>query len=147
MNQERGGDAIDRDRDDERERGETHRIDLYVHGLSGDAEVARKLDLILNAVGGLVAQGKVTLKQLDDLTAEVAENTKVEESAKTLIEGLAEQIKAAGTDPAKLQALTDSLTASKADLAAAITANTPAAPPTGGSGGSTGASGSSGSGL
>ncbi|MDQ6892181.1 MAG: hypothetical protein M3167_06190 [Acidobacteriota bacterium] len=87
------------------------------------------------------------MKQLDDLTAEVAENTKVEESAKTLIEGLAEQIKAAGTDPAKLQALTDSLTASKADLAAAITANTPAAPPTGGSGGSTGASGSSGSGL
>lgn len=66
-------------------------------------------------------------KELDDLTAEVAANNAIEESAITLINGLAAQIAAAGTDPAKLQALTDSLTAESANLAAAITANTPAA--------------------
>ena len=65
---------------------------------------------------------------IDDLTAQVAQNTSVEESAVTLINGLAAQLAAAGTDPAKLTALQTSLAASAKDLAAAITANTPAAP-------------------
>ncbi len=64
---------------------------------------------------------------IDDLTAQVAQNTTVEASAVTLIEGLAAQIAAAGTDPTKLAALTTSLNTSATALAAAITANTPAA--------------------
>ncbi len=64
---------------------------------------------------------------LDDLTAQVAKNTTVEESAVTLIKGLAAQLAAAGTDPAKLAALQQQLQTSGTDLAAAITANTPAA--------------------
>ena len=68
-------------------------------------------------------------KELDTLTAQVAANDTVIESAIVLIQGLAAAIKAAGTDPAALQALVDSLAAEDAKLAAAVAENTPAAPP------------------
>lgn len=67
-------------------------------------------------------------QQLDDLTAEVTNATTVEQGAITLIQNIAAQLAAAGTDPVKLQALKDQLSTSDAALAAAITANTPAAP-------------------
>ena len=70
-----------------------------------------------------------TSTALATLQAQVAQNTSVEASAVTLIEGLAAQIAAAGTDPTKLAALTTSLNTSATALAAAITANTPASPP------------------
>ena len=66
------------------------------------------------------------MSALDDLTAQVAQNTSVEESAVTLINGLAAQLAAAGTDPAKLASLQTSLAASAKDLAAAVAANTAA---------------------
>ena len=69
-----------------------------------------------------------TQAALAALQAQVAQNTTVEASAVTLIQGLAAQITAAGTDPAALAALTTSLNTSATALAAAITANTPAAP-------------------
>lgn len=67
-----------------------------------------------------------TNQALSDLQAQVAKNEQLEESAVTLIKGLAAQITAAGTDPVALKALTDGLNASASDLAAAVTANTPA---------------------
>lgn len=76
-----------------------------------------------------LTKGAVTMsKQLDDLTAQVAANTSVEQSAITLIQGLHDQLVAAGTDPAKLEALQTQLKASADALAAAVSANTPAAP-------------------
>lgn len=66
---------------------------------------------------------------IDDLTAQVAANTTVIGSALTLIQGLAAALAAAGTDPVKLAALQASLKQSDDDLAAAVAANTPAAPP------------------
>lgn len=66
--------------------------------------------------------------ELDNLTTEVTNATTVEQSAITLIQGLKASLDAAGTDPVKLKALSDSLAASDANLAAAIAANTPAAP-------------------
>ena len=68
------------------------------------------------------------MADLTALTAQVAATTTVEQSAITLIQGLAAQIAAAGTDPAALAALTTSLNTSATALSAAITANTPAAP-------------------
>jgi predicted nucleic acid-binding Zn-ribbon protein len=65
---------------------------------------------------------------LATLQAQVTQNETIEESAVTLITGLAAQIAAAGTDPVALKALSDGLNKSATDLAAAITANTPAAP-------------------
>jgi len=75
------------------------------------------------------------MADLSALTAQVEQNVTVEQSAITLIQGLAAQITAAGTDPVALAALATQLNTSATSLAAAISANTPAAPP------STGATG------
>ncbi len=67
------------------------------------------------------------MADLTGLTAEVTRNTSVEQSALTLIQGLAAQLAAAGTDPVALKALQDQLTQNDDALAAAVAANTPAA--------------------
>lgn len=66
--------------------------------------------------------------QLDALTAEVARNTSVDQSAIALLNGLSQQISDLKNDPAALQALADSLSSSSNDLAAAVLQNTPAQP-------------------
>lgn len=66
-------------------------------------------------------------QELDALTAQVAENTTVIGSAKTLLQNIKSQLDAAGTDPAKLKALSDTLKAEDDSLAQAITDNTPVA--------------------
>ncbi len=60
------------------------------------------------------------MADLTALTAQVAQNTTVEGSAITLINGLAAQIAAAGTDPVALAALQTQLKTSSDALAAAI---------------------------
>ena len=74
--------------------------------------------------------------QLDALTAQVAQNTSVEGSAIQLLTNLgtqltavSAQLAAAGADTAALDGIRTTLATSQAALAAAITANTPAAPP------------------
>lgn len=66
-----------------------------------------------------------TSPELDALTAEVTNTNTVEESAITLISGLAQQILDHVNDPAALTALAASLKDESAKLAAAVTANTP----------------------
>ncbi len=61
---------------------------------------------------------------LDALSAQVQANTDVEQSAVLLIKGIADQLAAAKSDPAKVQALIDKLNASASALAAAVTENT-----------------------
>lgn len=63
---------------------------------------------------------------LDDLQAEVEENSTVIGSAVALLKGLKEKLDAAGTDPVKLKALSDQLDAQNKALAEAVAANTPA---------------------
>jgi hypothetical protein len=63
--------------------------------------------------------------EFDALTAQVAASTTVEQSAITLIEGIAAQL-AGNPTPAQVTALSTSLQTSATALAAAITANTPA---------------------
>lgn len=74
---------------------------------------------------------------LDDLTAQVTQNEEVEASATTLINGIADRIQAAvtaaiaggatATQLAPVQAEVTALKVSSDALAAAVTANTPAA--------------------
>ena len=68
---------------------------------------------------------------LDDLQAQVAQNTNLEQSAVTLIQGIAKQLADAveNNDSAALTALAGQLNTSAAALGAAISANTPAAAP------------------
>ena len=83
--------------------------------------IHRKLNRIL------LNQEKI-MSALDDLTAQVAANKTVIDSALALINGIAARITAAGTDPAALAALTTSLKSEDDELAAAVAANTPPTP-------------------
>ena len=71
------------------------------------------------------------MSALSDLQAQVAKNTDAEQSAVTLIQGLADQLAkaVARDDIAALQQLSDQLSASVAPLAAAIVASTPVSSP------------------
>lgn len=69
------------------------------------------------------------MASLDKLTEDVARNTDVTQSAVVLLQGLKAQLDAAGTDPAKLQLLSNQLGQSDYALAAAILANTPTPTP------------------
>jgi hypothetical protein len=96
---------------------------------------SRRLERIESAVQRIEAlmirsltRSIVMARELDDLQAEVARNTDVEQSALTLIQGLRDQLDQAGTDPVKLQALRDQLAQNDDALAAAVAANTPAQP-------------------
>lgn len=78
----------------------------------------------------LQTQERKLMAALDDLQAQVQANTNLEQSAVTLIQGLAKQITdaVANNDSSALQALASQLNSSAAALGAAITANTPQAP-------------------
>lgn len=67
--------------------------------------------------------------ELTTLTQEVAEMGTVVDSAITLINGLAQQIRDLKDDPAALAALAASLDEKAGALSAAVAANTPAEPP------------------
>jgi hypothetical protein len=78
------------------------------------------------AVNSINQKEKIMTAQLAALQAQVAENTAVETSAVTLIQGIAAQLAAAQDDPAAVAALVDQLNASADALAAAVSANTTA---------------------
>ena len=102
---------------------------IYVVGIDQALQLTlRKLAAIDKKLDRLLAQGERVKMELDELTAQVAENTEVEASAIALITGLAQQITALKTDPVALQALADRLNGSADALAAAVAANTPASP-------------------
>lgn len=63
--------------------------------------------------------------ELATLEQEVTENGTVIGSAVTLLQGLKAKLDAAGTDPVKLKALSDQISAQTDSLAEAIVANTP----------------------
>lgn len=79
-------------------------------------ELKKMLNLIIQKLNKMA-------NELEDLTAEVAETKGIMASAKVLIEGFAAALAAAGTDPAKLKALRESLNTGSEDLAAGIAAN------------------------
>lgn len=95
--------------------------------------VEQKQDTLLEHVIRLEQRSQAMSQQMDDLKTEVANTKAGVASAVTLIAGLRQQIIDAGTDPAALQELTDSLKASEADLAGAVaspgTADAKASPP------------------
>ncbi len=104
------------------------RIDVY-HHIRTDEATDDKLNQILGILQEITQKEGTMSQELDVLTAQVKATTDLETSAVQLIEGLASQIAALKDDPAKLQALSDSLKASADTLFAAVVANTPVAPP------------------
>ena len=61
--------------------------------------------------------------EFDALVAQVAATVGVEQSAKTLIDGFAAKLAAAGVDPVKLAALASDLKTNSDALAASVAAN------------------------
>lgn len=83
------------------------------------------LFLSLRQIEGMELQ---VMTDLSDVQAAVNETNTVEQSAISLINGLADKITALSTDPAALADLAAQMRANSAALAADIQANTPAAP-------------------
>jgi hypothetical protein len=94
-----------------------------------------KLDVILTQLGtdnrllqAVKTEEDKIMATIDEVQADVTAEDTVVDSAITLIQGIAAALKAAGTDPTKLAALHNDITTKSAALAAAVAANTPAAP-------------------
>lgn len=68
-------------------------------------------------------------QDITGLETEVSETVGIMESAEVLINGFADRLRDAGADPAKLAKLQSDLDSRSTSLAAAVAANTPAAPP------------------
>jgi hypothetical protein len=102
-------------------------IHIHVHD-----ETERKLDEIIFRLRRLDRLEREVIMDLTDLQNAVSANTDVVNSAVTLIGGLADQIEAAAGDPAAVAQLAQNLRTNNDALAAAVAANTPAAPPAGG---------------
>lgn len=100
----------------------------HYHHAAQDPEVVRLLSTIQHQNNLILERMETIMSALDDLQAAVAAEDTVIDSAITLIQGIPALIAAAGTDPAKLQALSADITAKSTALAAAVAANTPVAP-------------------
>jgi len=106
-------------------------------------ELQDLMQLLLEGVGAVLHNQRVIHRQLvsinqkEDLVmadlgalqTSVQATTDAEQAAIDLLGQLSALISQNATDPAALQALADQLDTKKNDLAAAIVANTPAAPP------------------
>ena len=101
-------------------------MDLHVHvDINGDPrtqEILQLLQQIKHKMEGITVS-------LDALTTAVTENTNASDSVIVLINGLVTQLQAAlaGNNPAAVQALVDQIQGNTAELAKAVTDNTPPA--------------------
>jgi hypothetical protein len=94
------------------------------HFIHLDPALERWLSRVLST---LIKNEEKIMADLTQLSADVAADTDAVSAASTLLTNLTQAIKAAGTDPVALKALTDKLEANNAALSSAIVANTPAA--------------------
>jgi hypothetical protein len=112
-------------------------IEIQIVGLlqgGSLTELGKKLDQVLEMLTILQKGEQTIMADLNTLTDDVTQNTSVVKSAEALLTGLKTQLDAAiaanaNGDPTKLAALSAQLEANTSELAAAVAANTPAAPP------------------
>ncbi len=93
--------------------------------------LSKKLDLVITNGQQIQHMETKIMAAIDDLQAAVAAEDTVIDSAVALIQGIPALIAAAGVDPAKLAALQTDIASHATTLAAAVSANTPAAPQAG----------------
>lgn len=91
--------------------------------------LAARFDRLDRTLDTLLAKETTMAKTLDDVLADVTAETTVTQSAITLLQQIKAALDAAiaSGDVTKIQAISDQLEANTAALAAAVTANTPAA--------------------
>lgn len=118
-------------------------IHVHLHGIDDHGALAKVLAALTRIEGKIDIMADntaATQAAVEALTADVANLTTVEQSAVAAINGLAAQLAAAiasasdkGATDAQLAALNDlhtAITGDASELAAAVAANTPAAPTT-----------------
>jgi hypothetical protein len=101
---------------------------MYVRPSEEGNLTNEKLDAILKMLRESKTREVLMSQEMDALTAEVKVNTDLDDSIVALLNGLSAQILDAAGDRTKATALAGELKAKSEALAAAITANTPAAP-------------------
>lgn len=101
-------------------------MDFHIHHHLAPS-VEAKLDQILTALRGLNLKENTIMATLATLTTQVTANTDAEASAIQLLTNISAALKAAASDPTAIAALATQLETSRAALAAAVVANTPAA--------------------
>lgn len=109
-----------------------------------DSEALRLLEAMVNTLAGLRAQGDKIMATLDQVAADVKEESTLIDGVSTMVDGLRQQVADAlsgASLPPSVQAKVDQIfadaEANKGKLTAALAANTSAAgqPGTGGTGG------------
>ena len=93
------------------------------------ALITSRLDAIVAQLKTLNRMETNVMSVLDDIEAEVAKQTSVEGSVETLISNLAQAVKSAGTDPARLNAILTALKNNDERLAQLVADNTAADQP------------------
>ena len=91
--------------------------------------MSRKLDLVIERLDIIEAEGVIEMAWIDDMRAELANNTSVSQSAVVAVNTLADKVQAlinSGADPDELQAFVDTLRANDAAVSDAIKARTAA---------------------
>ena len=84
--------------------------------------IEAKLDLLISLVSQILNKETSIMATLDDLLAGVAAESTVIDSVEQLLTNLSAMIAAAGTNPAKLQAVQDAITLNTNRLTAAVVA-------------------------
>jgi hypothetical protein len=87
----------------------------------------KQLNRIEAKIDQLLKGAAIMATDLSAIQTAVSNETTVEQSAILLLQKLAAEIKASAADPAAVKALADQINANATALAAAVTANTPAA--------------------
>lgn len=100
-----------------------HDVHVFIHIVPPDGTTSNNNQPILDALKAIQGDISKMASALDQLVLDVAAENTVIESAITLLNGLSALIKAAGTDPTKLAALSSTVNAESAKLAAALLAN------------------------
>lgn len=91
--------------------------------------IAFQNDIALYYLDRLTSQGVTVMADLTAITNAVEAEGSVIDSAVTLLGQLSAQLSAVANDPVAVQALADQINTESQTLAAAVVANTPAAPP------------------
>lgn len=97
--------------------------------LSELRRVNRKLDLVMDKLDIIGAEGVPKMAWIDDMRAELANNTSVSQGAVVAVNTLADKVQElinSGADPDELQAFVDTLRANDTSLSDAIKARTAA---------------------
>src|ERR1044072_5409156 len=97
-----------------------------------DPSLMQMVDYIFSTISDLGEKVGVLMAVLDDLRTQVERTTGLEQSAITMIQGLAQQIQDAAGNESAVQELASQLSSNADALAAALAANTPADPNAGG---------------